>query len=313
MKKIFLAVAVATVLALSFPACNDKTEKTVTESTTATSPELKSTFINGDSLHFVDVGKGETIIFIHGTLGDYRVWLPHLDTFSKNYRIITYSRRYAYPNKQVINDSADYSVTPHADDLAAFIQTLNAGPVHLVGHSYGAYTALLTTMKHPELVKSCVLGEPPVAPLLMTAPGGDTIAQKFFAITKPASEAFKAGNDEKAISLFAGWVFGDTSMYINTPPEIRSAMLANSLELRGAIMSANRFPEITCDDIKKIQTPVLLLEGEKTTPFFSVIVREIDKCLATNETAILSGATHGLQFENPSDFNKIVLAFIDKY
>lgn len=313
MKKQFFAVGFSTVLAFIFLACNDKTEKTVTESSTATSPELKSAFINGDSLHYVDVGKGETIIFIHGTLGDYRVWLPHLDTFSKQYRVISYSRRYAYPNKQVINDSADYSVTLHADDLAAFIQSLNAGPVHLVGHSYGAYTALLTTMKHPELVKSCVLGEPPVAPLLMKVPGGDTIAAKLFAFAKPAGEAFKAGNDEKAISLFAGWVFGDTSKYMNTPPEMRSAMLANSLELRGAIMSANRFPEITCDDIKKMHTPVLLLEGEKTTPFFSVIVHEIDKCLSTNETEKLRGATHGLQMENPADFNKIVLAFIDKH
>lgn len=313
MKKQFLTVVFATVFAVSFLTCNDKAEKTVTESTTATSPELKSTFINGDSLHYVDVGKGETIILVHGSLGDYRVWLPHLDTMSKNYRVISYSRRFAYPNKQVINDSADYSVTPHANDLAAFIQTLNTGPVHLVGHSYGAFTALLTTMQHPELVKSCVLGEPPVAPLLMKVPGADTIAGKFFAVVKPATEAFKSGDDEKAISVFTGWVFGDTNAYNNTPPQFRSVMLANSLELRGAIMSTNRFPEISCDDLKKITTPVLIMEGERTIPFFTTINGEIEKCLVNKERVTLPGATHGLQFENPSDFNRIVLAFIDKH
>jgi pimeloyl-ACP methyl ester carboxylesterase len=313
MKRQFHAISLASFFAFGLLACNNNSEKTVTESTKTTTSELKSAFINGDSLHYVDAGKGEPVIFIHGTLGDYRVWQGQLDTFSKHYRAITYSRRYAYPNKQVINDSADYTAVPHANDLAAFIQSLNAGPVHLVGHSYGAYTALITVMKHPELVKSCVLGEPPIAPMLMKVPGGDTIAAKFFAVAKPASEAFKTGNDEKAVSLFTGWVLGDTNYYRNVAPEIRSVMLANTLELRGAMLSSKPFPELTCDDMKKIKTPVLIIEGEKTTSFFSTITDEVDKCLVNKERATLPGATHKLQMEKPSDFNKIVLAFIDKH
>ena len=314
MKKQTIAVIIPAVfLVFALIACNSNSEKKETEAIQPAAPEIKSIFINGDSLHYVDVGKGETIILIHGTLGDYREWLPHLDTFSKNHRVIAYSRRYAYPNRQVINDSADYTVIPHAEDLAAFIQSLNAGPVHLVGHSYGAFTALLTTLKHPELVKTVTLGEPPVAPLLLSVPGGDTIANKFFAVVKPASEAFKSGNDEKAVSIFAAWVIGDTNFYNSLPSEARSAMLANTLELRGSLLSNKPFPEVKCEDMKKIQTPVLLLKGEKTTSFFSTIVDEVDKCLANKEKITLPGATHGLQMENPGDFNKIVLAFIDKH
>jgi pimeloyl-ACP methyl ester carboxylesterase len=314
MKKQINMIAIPAILAFILFACkNNDTEKIVTESTQASAPEIKSVFVNGDSLHYVDVGKGETIILIHGTLGDYREWLPHLDTFSKNHRVIAYSRRYAYPNKQVINDSADYTVIPHAEDLASFIQSLNAGPVHLVGHSYGAFTALLTTLKHPELVKTVTLGEPPVAPLLLNVPGGDTIANKFFAIVKPAAEAFKSGNDEKAVSIFAAWVIGDTNFYKSLPAEARSAMLANTLELRGSLLGNKPFPEVKCEDLKKIQIPVLLIKGEKTTSFFSTIVDEVGKCLANKETITLPGATHGLQMENPGDFNKMVLTFVDKH
>lgn len=314
MKKQIIAVIIpAVILVVALIACNSNSEKTETEAIQPVPPEIKSVFINGDSLHYVDVGKGETIILIHGTLGDYRLWLPHLDTFSKNHRVIAYSRRYAYPNKQVINDSADYTVIPHAEDLASFIQSLNVGPVHLVGHSYGAFTALLTTLKHPELVKTVTLGEPPVAPLLMSVPGGDTITNRFFAIVKPAAEAFKSGNDEKAVSTFAAWVIGDTNFYNSLPSEVRSAMLANTLELRGSLISNKPFPEVKCEDLKKIQTPVLLIKGEKTTSFFSTIIDEMDKCLANKEKITLPGATHGLQMENPGDFNKMVLTFIDKY
>lgn len=314
MKKQIIAVIIpAALLVFAFIACNSNSEKTETEAIQPVPPEIKSVFINGDSLHYVDVGKGETIILIHGTLGDYRLWLPHLDTFSKNHRVIAYSRRYAYPNKQVVNDSADYTVIPHAEDLASLIQSLNVGPVHLVGHSYGAFTALLTTLKHPELVKTVTLGEPPVAPLLMSVPGGDTIANKFFAIVKPAAEAFKSGNDEQGVSIFAAWVIGDSNFYKSLPAEARSAMLANTLELRGSLLSNKPFPEVKCEDLKKIQTPVLLMKGEKTTSFFSVIIDEVDKCLVNKEKIILPGATHGLQMENPGDFNEMVLTFIDKH
>lgn len=294
-------------------ACKDKTEKSEATQTHTVSSEIKSIFINGDSIHYIDTGKGETVVFVHGTLGDYRTWGAQLDTFSKNYRVIVYSRRYAYPNRQVINDSADYTITPHSNDLAELIKSLNLGPVHLVGHSFGAYTALLTTLNHPELVKTVTLGEPPVFNLLMTVPGGDTIAKSFFTVAQPAADAFKSGNDEKGVSLFVGWVIGDSNYLSKAPPEVRAIMLANTLELRGSMLSGKQFQPVSCDDLKKINTPVLLLYGERTTPFFSVIINEMEKCIKNKEKAMLPNATHGLEFDNPSEFNRIVLGFIDKY
>ena len=45
---------------------------------------------------------------------------------------------YAYPNKQIINDSADLTDISHSKDLAEFLKVLNLGQAHLVGHSLGA-------------------------------------------------------------------------------------------------------------------------------------------------------------------------------
>jgi pimeloyl-ACP methyl ester carboxylesterase len=315
MKKQITAIAFSAILVFILFACkNNDSEKTVTESTQNSAPEIKSVLINGDSLHYIDIGKGDPVVFVHGTLDDYRVWQMEFDTFAKNHRVIAYSRRYAFPNKQVINDSADYSPTIHANDLSEFIKKLDLGPVHLVGHSYGAYTALLTTMNHPELIRSLTLGEPPVMPLLQNVPGGDTIVNNFINRSiKPAAEAFKSGNNEKAIAAFIGGVIGDTSFFSKIPPEGRSMMMTNILELRGAALSKNPFPPISCADLKKINTPVLLMTGENTALLFHAITEELNKCLANKERAILPGATHGLEIENPYDFNKIVLAFIDKH
>ena len=123
--------------------------------------ELKTVFINGDSISYMDIGKGEPLVLVHGSFGDYRAWENQLDTFATKYRVIAYSRRYAWPNANPLSDMLDYSPGRHAKDLAQLIKTLNLGPAHLVGHSWGGYTVLKTAIDHPELVKSMVLGEPP--------------------------------------------------------------------------------------------------------------------------------------------------------
>src|SRR4030095_10498070 len=119
--------------------CKNSDSGKTTQIADKSAPEIKSILINGDSIHYIDIGKGDPVVFVHGSLGDFRTWAGQMDTFAKNHRVIAYSRRFAYPNKQVINDSADYTVIPHAKDLAEFIKALKLGPVHLVGHSYGAF------------------------------------------------------------------------------------------------------------------------------------------------------------------------------
>lgn len=308
-------------LLLFFSSCNNGTNSNNGKSDTSTAqtqmlplPELNSIFINGDSIQYMDIGNGDPVIFVHGTLGDYRIWAAQMDTFAKDHRVIAYSRRYAYPNKQVINDSADYSVIQHTKDLAAFIKALNLPPVHLVGHSYGAFVTLLVAMDHPELVRSLTLGEPPVMSMLKNAPGGDSILNNF--ITKaltPTSEAFKNNNNEKAVTAFIAGVLGDSLFFSRLPQQARNNMMDNTLELRGSVFSKNLFPTITCDTLNKIKAPVLLVKGDRSPVFFTAIIDELGRCLNRKELATLPNSSHGLEFENPVEFNKLVLRFIDKH
>ena len=295
-------------------ACGNRNSNKSKEDVDHAIAELKTVFINGDSISYMDIGKGEPVVFVHGTVGDYRVWGAQMDTFAKNHRVIAYSRRFAYPNKQIINDSADYSVTAHAKDLAQFIKMLDLEPVHLVGHSYGAFTSLLTALEHPELLRSLTLGEPPVMSLLQNVPDGDKLGNDF--ATKamiPAAEAFKNNNDKKAVELFVGGVLGDSLYFSQAPQQQKDIMMDNTLELRGAVFSENLFPPLDCDDIKTIKTPVLLIKGDRSPEVLTVIIDELDSCIDNNELATLSNSSHGLEYENPIEFNKIVLDFINKH
>ena len=159
-----------------------------------------------------------------------------------------------------------------------------------------------------------MLGEPPVAPLLQNVAGGDTVMNNFIKTSiAPAADAFRSGNNEKGVSVFIGGVVGDSSFFSKMPHEAQAMVMSNVLELRGIALAKNIFPPISCDELKKIKTPVLVMTGEKTHSFFSVINEELSKCLTNKEKVILPNATHGLEMENPVDFNRIVLEFIDKH
>lgn len=197
-----------------------------------------------------------------------------MDTFAKNHRVIAYSRRFAYPNKQRINDSAYLTVISHSKDLSEFLKVLKLGTVHLVGHSFGASTALLTTIDHPELVRSLTLGEPFFPSLMQNIPGGDTILNSF--ITKAfilVTEAFKNNDNEKAANALITGVMGDSLYFSRIPQKDRENMMINTPELKGIMFSKNIFPPVPCDDLKKIKAPVLLLKDNKSPVVFPLMKR----------------------------------------
>ena len=97
MKNIFFFIVFFSLL-FCLQACHNTRVGKGTDSEGATAPEVKSIIINGDSIHYVDVGNGDPVIFIHGAVGDYRTHTAQMDTFSNNHRVISYSRRFAYPN-----------------------------------------------------------------------------------------------------------------------------------------------------------------------------------------------------------------------
>ena len=79
----------------------------------------KNIEIDGRQLHYVDQGEGQPpVIFIHGGLDDYRCWQFQIYSFSKKYRTISYSRRFAYPNKWIGNVTQHNTIEENARDLA---------------------------------------------------------------------------------------------------------------------------------------------------------------------------------------------------
>src|SRR4029077_5469683 len=119
----------------------------------------------------------------------------------------------------------------------------------------------------------------------------------------PAAEAFKNNNNEKAENVFLSGVMDDSLYYLKLSQKNRDNMMDNWLELRGFVFSKVVYPPITCDELKKLKTPVLLLKGDRSPSWLTSITNEIDHCLVNKEEAIIPQSSHGLESDNPGEFN----------
>ena len=82
MKKSFFS-QIFLLLLFCLCSCNNSNTGTTTQNEDHAVPEVKSVFINGDSIHYIDIGKGDPVVFVHGGLGDYRTWGAQMDEFAK--------------------------------------------------------------------------------------------------------------------------------------------------------------------------------------------------------------------------------------
>ncbi len=265
--------------------------------------------VGGVELHYIEQGQGESLILLHGGQGDYRSWEPQMKVLFPQFRVISYSRRYNYPNNNPL--TAEYqSAFTEADDLAALIRKLGLGRVHLIGTSIGAFTALVLAVKHPEMVRSLVLAEPPVHEWVRESPKGAAACKEFMnTIWEPATDAFKTGDNQVAMRILVDG-FAGTGRFDKLSPESRAAVMQNSRFFQANTSSSDPFPNLSKVKVGRLRIPVLIITGENTIKIHKLVNAELARLLPKAEQAIIPKAGHGSPRENPKAFNEAMLKFL---
>jgi pimeloyl-ACP methyl ester carboxylesterase len=235
-----------------------------------------------------------------------------MEAFSQRYRVISYSRRYNYPNENPLTASYRSAYTD-ADDLAAFIRHLKLGRVHLVGTSAGALAALVLATEHPRVVRSMVLAEPPVHRWAKDDPRGEALYRRFMiSIWEPAAAAFKAGDDQGAMRILVDG-FAGAGRFDGLPPEARAVAMQNSRFFKAATSSADPFPAVSKGKVRRLDMPVLIVTGEDTIRLHKFVNEELARLLPKAERATIPQAGHGSSRENPKAFNAAVTKFLENH
>lgn len=105
---------------------------------------------NGEKLAYLDEGKGEVLLLIHGNMSSSMHFLP-LFSRLKGYRLIA-------PDLRGFGDSTYNSqfssLKELADDVKSFADALKIPAAHVVGWSTGGGIALELAAKYPDFVKT---------------------------------------------------------------------------------------------------------------------------------------------------------------
>jgi pimeloyl-ACP methyl ester carboxylesterase len=284
----------------------------VVPSNVTSAPLVKDVDVNGLRLSYVDQGSGEPVVFVHGAISDLRTWPSAVsETVAKKYRFIAYTQRY-HGTGAWNDDGKKYSVATHADDLAKFISALNAGPAHVVGWSYGGQVAIIAAQNTPSLVRSLILYESgPASVLAPDSPEAKTAAEDRAKFTAPAMAALKAGDAMQAAGLFFEAVSQTPPGGFEHEPEaIRTTVLDNARTL--PVLFASPPSGITCDSLKNLKQPTLVLQGEKTQTYCALISEAISKCVPNAQRAILPNANHAGPARDPAGFGAAVVEYLSK-
>ena len=120
-------------------------------------PQGRFLDIDGVRLHYVERGKGEPLVLLHGNgsmIQDFES-SGLLDEAAKSYRVIVFDRPgYGHSGRP---RTTIWSPAAQADLIEEALVQLDATPAVVLGHSWGASVAMALALEHPDSVKALVL------------------------------------------------------------------------------------------------------------------------------------------------------------
>jgi pimeloyl-ACP methyl ester carboxylesterase len=265
--------------------------------------------VNGTNLSYESVGGAKpTVVFVHGGFADRRIWEVQRAAVAPRHRFVAVTLRY-FGTEPWTDQGEQFSQETHVQDLVAFIRKLDVGPVVLVGRSYGAYTALLAAMRHPELVRGLVLNEPPIWSLLTTPSERAVLADDLRGMA-PVRAAAQAGRIEEATRQFADWVNAEPGGFDTLPAATRSMHLDNARTVPLQLATAPRNIPIGCDQLGQLTMPAVVTKGALSRPSLRSVADATNRCLPRSRLVDIPGARHDAPRQQPEAFNAVLSEFL---
>ena len=109
---------------------------------------------DGCQLHYEDYGHGTPLLLVHGLGSSTLDWESQIPVLSPLYRVIVIDLR---GHGRSDKPDEHYSIAGFAEDVAALIEHLQLGTVHLVGISMGGMIGFQLGVDRPELLRSLTI------------------------------------------------------------------------------------------------------------------------------------------------------------
>ena len=274
-----------------------------------------STVRVGDvELYFEEHGNGEPLLLIMGLGADSTAWAFQLPAFRERYHTVVFDNRGVGRSSK---PAGPYSIHQMADDAAGLMAHLGIRSAHVCGVSMGGMIAQELALRHPEVVRSLVLG------CTYPEPDADVENQRLMSLGRFGGTVTAEGRmeiDVKALDPMQFLqhmlpnVFNEEFIARELPKllQVFSGALQYGFSMEAILgQVAAVMSHKTTDRLHQIRVPTLVITGDAdrlVPPGNSeILARHIPGA----KLVTLAGGSHGFNFETPDLFNHEVLGFLD--
>jgi pimeloyl-ACP methyl ester carboxylesterase len=267
---------------------------------------MQTLSVNGYDMAYLELGQGPRLVCVYGSLCDFRIWSALLGPLTQKHRVIAVSLRHFFPEHwDGVGDT--YSIAQHVDDVIAFIEQLDNGPVDLMGHSRGGHISFRVAQRRPDLLRKLILAEPggELDATLDPAfkPGPSPLAARIAA----SVEIIATGDIDGGLTLFMDTLEGPGA-WKRLPATSKQLLRDNAMTLLGQVR--DKRPPFSLSDAEAIKTPTLFIGGANTRGTLPLVLRALAAHVPDSKTAMIPGTTHPMFEQAPQKFCEIVLEFL---
>lgn len=236
---------------------------------------------------YIDEGKGEVLLLLHGLFGALSNWEEVVNYFSSRYRvIIPVMPIYEMPIKSA-----------GLDELVKFIEDFvtlkNLNDLTLIGNSLGGHVGLIYTLKNQNKVKKLALTGS--SGLFENSMGGSYPKRGSYEYIKERVE-YTFYDPKTATKNLVDEVFDITR---SIPKCMRIVAIAKSAQRHNM-----------AKELHKITIPTLLIWGLNDTITPPIVAHEFNKLIPNSELQFIDKCGHAPMMEHPGKFCKIFEEFL---
>jgi pimeloyl-ACP methyl ester carboxylesterase len=264
---------------------------------------MEERMLKAHGLEYEPHGEGEPVLLVHGShVADSFLPLTREAVLSDRYRLIRYHRR-GFAGSD--HHTGPFSIEEQARDALAVLHVLGVHRSHVIGHSYGAVTALQLACEAPSAVHSLVLLEPPktteeTGSLEMLAP---PIAQ------------YRSGDTRGAVDSFMALVGGSAwrAEVQRTVPGGPAQAERDAATFFDVELPALGAWILSRENARRISQPILYVLGAESGPHFERAKQALQSVATHTEEALLPGMNHLLMMRDPGMVARSIAGFLARH
>ena len=234
-------------------------------------------------------GNGPLVLFLHGIGGHRHHWSHQLPVFATRFRAVAWDAR-GYGDSDDYDGPLDFS--SFTQDVLRVLEHFKAPKAHLVGLSMGGRIARNFALRYPERVSRLVLAN--------TTPGFDALTPEQ---VKKFVEERRNRTPESMRALISK--HARAGAYDDLLASFRALRQPSYLKTLEASVAQDR-----AAPLEKIRVPTLVVTSDEDRVYPPSIARAMAKRIPGARLAVISGAGHLSNLEQPAQFNQVVLRFL---